>query len=243
MRRMLAISLALSFMLVLSLCSCSPSGESAEREPVTELNTLSEKASYAMGLDVARYAEQGGMEIDQDALIQGLVDGISGGETLLSEEEVNEVRNEMGQRMREEQTKVRDEQGLKNKTEGEAFLAENKTKPGVNTTESGLQYKVIEEGDGPSPTAEDQVTVHYRGTFLDGTEFDSSHKRGQPATFGLSNVIKGWTEGLQLMKVGSKYEFYIPSDLAYGERGSGPRIAPHATLIFEVELIGIEGGE
>jgi FKBP-type peptidyl-prolyl cis-trans isomerase len=128
------------------------------------------------------------------------------------------------------------EAGEKNKTEGTKFLEENKNKPGVKTTASGLQYKVIKDGTGPQPKATDMVTVNYRGTLIDGTEFDSSYKRGQPATFPLNGVIKGWTEGLQLMKVGSKYQFFVPSNLAYGERSVGPDIAANATLIFEVEL-------
>ena len=127
----------------------------------------------------------------------------------------------------------------KNKIEGDAFLAENKNKEGVKTTESGLQYEVITAGEGSKPKATDQVSVHYVGTLIDGTEFDSSHKRGQPATFFLNRVVKGWTEGLQLMPVGSKYRFYIPSELGYGERGAGPKIGPNATLTFEVELLEI----
>ena len=141
--------------------------------------------------------------------------------------------------MRSEKARKRQDLSEKNRIEGETFLAENKNKPGVITTASGLQYKILQKGDGPVPTNTDRVKVHYRGKLLDGTEFDSSYERGTPATFAVTGVIKGWTEALQLMKVGSKYELYIPSELAYGKNGSGPQIGPDSVLIFEVELLSI----
>jgi len=140
-----------------------------------------------------------------------------------------------------ERTTARKDLATKNKAAGEKFLAENAKKPGVIVTASGLQYKILKTGKGPKPTATDTVTVNYRGTLLNGTEFDSSYKRGKPVSFPLNGVIKGWTEGLQLMNVGSKYKFFIPADLAYGAHGAGPTIAPNSTLIFEVELLGIKG--
>ncbi len=144
----------------------------------------------------------------------------------------NEVRKQQQEKMQEA--------GAANKTEGEAFLAANKSKDGVVTLPSGLQYKILTAGTGPKPTASDSVVCNYRGTLINGTEFDSSYKRGQPATFGVGQVIKGWTEALQLMPVGSKWQLFIPSSLAYGERGAGAEIGPNATLIFEVELLSIQ---
>jgi FKBP-type peptidyl-prolyl cis-trans isomerase len=165
-------------------------------------------------------------------------DALLGGKTRLTQEQaqavLTEVKTEVGKRL-QEQTQAA---GSKNKAEGEAFLAANKTKEGVVTLPSGLQYKILTEGKGPKPAASDSVVCNYRGTLVNGTEFDSSYKRGQPATFGVSQVIKGWTEALQLMPVGSKWQLFIPANLAYGERGPG-EIGPDATLIFDVELISI----
>jgi FKBP-type peptidyl-prolyl cis-trans isomerase len=192
------------------------------------------------------------MEIDANTemLQRGIVDGLSGADPVLSEDQIRETmmkfRTEMMEKQKEliaKQQKERAAQGEENLEAGEKFLAENAKKEGVNVTDSGLQYMVIEETDGEKPKADDIVEVNYRGTLLDGTEFDSSYARGQSATFPLSGVIKGWTEGLQLMPVGSKFKFFIPPDLAYGERGAGADIGPNATLIFEVELLGVEHPE
>ena len=159
---------------------------------------------------------------------------------MLSEEEMRTVMTAFQKEMAAKQAEMMKSQGEKNKKEGEAFLAENKKKEGVKTLASGLQYKVIKEGTGKTPKATDKVSTHYQGTLIDGTEFDSSYKRGEPATFPVNGVIPGWTEALQLMKVGSKWQLFVPSKLAYGEKGAGPIIGPNAVLIFTVELLAIK---
>jgi FKBP-type peptidyl-prolyl cis-trans isomerase len=173
-------------------------------------------------------------------LQQGLEDAMAGGKTLLSEDEARATLTEFQADMRKKMQEKMQAAGETNKKEGAEFLAANKAKEGVVTLPSGLQYKILTAGTGPKPTASDSVVCNYRGTLIDGKEFDSSYKRGQPATFPVSGVIKGWTEALQLMPVGSKWQLVVPSDLAYGERGQGQDIAPNATLIFEVELLSIQ---
>ncbi len=206
-----------------------------------EPDTLDRDSCYALGADLhSAYIDRIPMPIDGAALLQGVRDAFAGGDSLLSTEESTTVMNDFRQQAMAAQQAEMTAAGERNKAEGDAFLAENKTKEGVITTESGLQYKVLVEGDGPSPGATDKVEVHYEGTLIDGTEFDSSYQRGETVTFPLNGVISGWTEGLQLMKVGAKYEFYIAGELAYGERGRAPNIEPNATLIFVVELIGID---
>jgi len=199
----------------------------------------SAKFSYAIGMDIGQSVKSLGADIDQDALTAGIRDRLSGNTLQLTQEEATKVQQAFFKARAEKQAAERKAMAEKNKAEGEKFLAENAKKEGVKTTDSGLQYEVIKQGDGAMPKATDQVKVHYRGTLLDGTEFDSSYSRGQPVTFPLNGVIKGWTEGLQLMKVGSKYRFWLPASLAYGEQGAGDKIAPNATLIFEVELLDI----
>jgi FKBP-type peptidyl-prolyl cis-trans isomerase FklB len=204
-------------------------GVAAERvEPKTD----KEKNSYSVGYDIGRSLKRQLVEVDAGALAQGLSDAFGGVAPALPDPEMQErfaaVRQESAQKIPE-----------MNKKEGEAFLAKNKGAKGVKTTASGLQYKVITAGKGKQPAAGDTVTVNYRGTLIDGTEFDSSYKRNQPATFPVKGVIPGWTEALQLMKEGSKWMLYIPSNLAYGERGAGHMIGPNSTLIFEVELLSI----
>jgi FKBP-type peptidyl-prolyl cis-trans isomerase FklB len=184
-----------------------------------------------------------GVEVDWSVLAQGLKDGAAGGKTRLTEEEAKAVLTEVQNEVRKEQQEKMKAAADKNKTEGQTFLAANKAKEGVKTTASGLQYKVITEGTGPKPTPNDTVVCNYKGTLLDGKEFDSSYKRGEPATFPVGGVIKGWTEALQMMPVGSKWQLFIPSDLAYGERGAGADIGPNSTLIFEVELVSIKPPE
>ncbi len=221
-------------------------------QPVLTLKTQKDKASYAVGLNVGRnlgaQLHQQSVEVDQAILLRGVKDALAGGKTLLTDDEVKatlsqlqtEVRTKQQEKMKVEQEKMK-VAAEENKKEGAEFLAANKTKEGVVTLPSGLQYKILTEGAGPKPTATDTVACNYRGTLISGTEFDSSYKRGQPASFPVNGVIKGWTEALQLMPVGSKWQLFIPSDLGYGDRGSGPNIGPGATLIFEVELLSIQG--
>jgi FKBP-type peptidyl-prolyl cis-trans isomerase FklB len=201
-----------------------------------QLKDLKDKASYSIGMNIGMNFKKQNVELNPDALLAGVKDALSGKKPALTEAEAREVMNQWSKELAEKQKAMAD----KNAGDGKKFLEDNKKKEGVKTTASGLEYKVLKEGNGPQPKAADTVTVDYRGTLIDGTEFDSSYKRGQPATFPLNGVIKGWTEGLQLMKTGAKYQFFIPSDLAYGQRAMGPDIAPNSTLIFEVELKSVQ---
>jgi len=205
------------------------------------LDTPKEKASYAIGLNIGRSMKKDEVEFDAEAVAKGIKDALSGAKPLLSDEETQSVLTALQNDVRKHQQETYNQALTKNKQEGDAFLTTNKSKPGVVALPSGLQYKVLQNGDGPKPTASDTVVCNYKGALIDGTEFDSSYKRGQPATFPVGQVIKGWTEALQLMPVGSKWELYIPSSLAYGERGTqGGPIGPNETLIFEVELLSIQ---
>lgn len=204
-----------------------------------ELTTQLDKKSYAIGMDIAISLKRNNVETNPDVLARAIKDVVTGQTPQLTDEEAKKLLNDMQKEMvakKQEQSKALAE---KNKAEGAAFLVENSKKEGVKTLPSGLQYKVITEGKGKTPDITDTVTVQYTGRLIDGTEFDSSHKRGQAATFALSGVIKGWTEALQLMNVGSKWEIFIPAELAYGDKGGGP-IGPNATLIFDVELISVQ---
>jgi FKBP-type peptidyl-prolyl cis-trans isomerase FklB len=208
---------------------------------VTTLTTTKEKASYAIGMNLGGGLHRQNIDVDSAALVQGLKDTLSGNKTLLTEEEARAALMQLQSEMQAKMQAKQAAEGEANKKEGEAFLAANKTKEGVVTLPSGLQYKILTPGTGPKPTATDSVVCNYKGTLINGTEFDSSYKRGEPATFPVTGVIKGWTEALQLMPVGSKWQLFIPSDLAYGPRGTpGGPIGPNATLIFEVELISIK---
>jgi FKBP-type peptidyl-prolyl cis-trans isomerase FklB len=208
-------------------------------EENVQMSSDKDKTSYALGMNIAQDFKERNWDINPALLAKGFQDSFSGTKTLISEEEMNTLLMAFQKSMMQKQMEDRQAAGEKNKTEGEAFLKANKTKEGVKTTPSGLQYKIIKEGTGPMPKAEDSVTTHYRGTLIDGTEFDSSYKRNEPATFPVSGVIRGWTEALQMMKTGSTWQLFVPSDLAYGERGAGQAIGSHAVLIFEVELLSV----
>ena len=225
------------WMLTLVLISL-PALASAQEAPA--LKTEKDKLSYAMGMDLGGQLKARSVDIDTEVFAQALKTALAGGKTLMTDAEAKAVISQLQMAMVAKQAAEAKAVGEKNKAEGEAFLAANKAKEGVVTLPSGLQYKVITNGTGPKPTLEQTVVCQYRGTLIDGKEFDSSYKRGQPATFPVKGVIKGWTEVLQLMPVGSKWQVFIPSDLAYGERGAGADIGPNATLIFEVELIAIK---
>tara|TARA_Y100001933_G_scaffold249267_1_gene284090 strand:- start:3013 stop:3969 length:957 start_codon:yes stop_codon:yes gene_type:complete len=204
-----------------------------------QLETPEERLSYTIGMDIGQSLAGQDMPLDIDILMQGLRASYLGEETLLTQEEALAEREQFIQRRQQQLAEERGEEARINAEEGEAFLAANADKEGVMVTDSGLQYRVITEGEGASPDADDRVTVHYRGKLINGVEFDSSYARGEPATFGLNQVIPGWTEGVQLMKEGAKYEFFVPSELAYGEQGRPGPIGPNATLIFEVELLEV----
>jgi len=212
----------------------------ANAEEKKALQTTKEKQGYSIGVSMGNGLKANAPDADFDAVVQGLKDAVSGGKLLLTEQEMKEVLAGLQKELMEKQAERTKQIAEKNKKEGEEFLAANKTKEGVKTLPSGLQYKVIKDGTGKIPTENDSVVCNYRGTLVGGTEFDSSYKRGQPATFPVKGVIPGWTEALKLMKEGSKWELFIPSSLAYGERGAGNTIGPNATLIFEIELISVK---
>ena len=203
------------------------------------LPSLTDKISYAIGMNIGKGVHRDGVEINPEILLRGLKDGMAGGKMLLTDEQAQSAIQELQGQVMQKREAARKQAEETNKKEGDAFLAANKTKPGVVTLPSGLQYKILKEGTGPKPAATDSVVCNYRGTLINGTEFDSSYKSGKPITFPVNGVIKGWTEALQLMPVGSKWELYVPPDLAYGSRGAGEAIGPDETLIFEVELVSI----
>ncbi len=218
-------------------------GSLSAADSAPALKTEQDKISYSIGLNIGRNFKSQGIDANPDLVGAAIRDVLKGNKPLLTEEEAMAVLGTFQKEMRAKQMAKASESGDKNKKEGAAFLAANKAKDGVKTTASGLQYKVIKAGTGKIPKASDTVKTHYAGTLIDGTEFDSSIKRGEPATFPVGGVIKGWTEALQLMPVGSKWQLFIPADIAYGERGAGQAIGPNATLIFDIELLSIEPGE
>jgi FKBP-type peptidyl-prolyl cis-trans isomerase len=225
-------------------CASGPKpGGTAGGAPAVKMpastNLLSDdksKASYAVGMMLGVNWKQQGVDVDNDLVLRGLKDQESGGATLLTPQEMQATLREFQQTIIAKQQKMRAELAAKNKADGDAFLEANKKQPGVVTLPDGLQYKILTDGGGATPTSADNVTVNYRGTFINGTEFDSSAKAGHPAQFPLNSVIHGWTEALTRMKVGSKWQLFVPSELAYGEQGR-PGIPPNSTLIFEVELL------
>jgi FKBP-type peptidyl-prolyl cis-trans isomerase FklB len=215
----------------------------APAEIASPIETLDQRLSYIVGENMAAQFKRDGIVLDVEALSLAVEDTQAGKDSRLSEEDKRNTIAEIQKRGQEKQNAELDAVAAKNKAEGEAYLAESAKKDGVVTTASGLQYKEVTAGEGETPAAEDTVTVHYKGTLIDGTVFDSSYDRGQPATFPVNGVIPGWIEALQLMNVGDKFELMIPSDLAYGPGGTGPVIGPNATLIFEVELLEIAKAE
>lgn len=219
------------------LSACNP--QATANEPV-KLDTQTNKASYSIGIQMGSQMSRIKDLVNQDAIMMGFKDSISGTEPQLTMEEMQTVMQEFQKSVMEKQQAEQTAMAATNGAAGEKFLAENKTKEGVKTTASGLQYKVITAGTGATPKATDTVVTHYSGTLIDGKVFDSSYKRNAPATFPVNGVIKGWTEALQLMKTGAKWQLFIPANLAYGERGAGENIGPNQVLIFEIELLEIK---
>jgi FKBP-type peptidyl-prolyl cis-trans isomerase FklB len=226
------------FLFVFTSLAMTLSALRGEDKPAFKDQT--EKASYSLGVMLARQWKQQGMEPSQEALFRGIKDSLTGTQPVLTDAEMRETWNAYMKDIRAKQEEKRKAEADTNKAEATKFFAENKVKPGVITLPSGLQYKVLSEGNGPTPSSSDTVEVNYRGTLLNGTEFDSSYKNGKPTSFPVFGVIKGWSEALQLMKVGAKWQLFIPSDIAYGDRGKGMAIPPGAALVFEVELVGIK---
>ena len=210
-------------------------------QSVLTLKTQKDKLSYALGMNLGSNLHKETVEVDPAIVLRGLKDGLASGKTLLTEDEARTTLTQLQTEVRSKQQEKMKVAGELNKKEGVEFLAANKSKQGVVILPSGLQYKILTEGTGPKPTASDTVVCNYRGTLISGAEFDSSYKRGQPASFPVNGVIKGWTEALQLMPVGSKWQLFVPAELGYGDRGAGADIGPGATLIFEVELLSIQG--
>lgn len=224
-------------LLILSSLILYSCGEKISKS--TDLKTTKEKASYSIGLRIAKDFKSNKLDVDSEIVAKGFKDGMYG-KQLLTDEQINKVLMEFQREMYEK--KMKEAQGLsnRNKKDAQIFLAQNKTKPGIQTTSSGLQYLVVKSGNGPSPKATDKVKVHYIGKLLNGTEFDNSYKRNQPAVIQLNSVIKGWTEALQMMKVGDSWKLFISPELGYGDVGAGEVIPPGSLLIFDVELVGID---
>ncbi len=224
---------------VAMLAACNQQVAEKKEAPALKLDNDQAKLAYAIGMDIGNSLNPFKNDIDRGALVAAINDRLDGRDGKLSAADAAKVKQAYFKKMAAKHLAEQKAKGEKNKVDGEKFLAENGKKKGVITTASGLQYEVLKAGSGAKPKATDTVTVNYRGTLIDGTEFDSSYKRGQPATFPLNGVIKGWTEGVQLMSIGSKYRFVLPANLAYGAQGAGPKIGPNSTLVFEVELLGI----
>ena len=222
----------------LALVVLLPACQSTQHK--TELKTLQDSVSYSIGMDIGRNLKGQMIDVNPDALAQGIKDLNGDGKPMLSDAQARGAMMAFQTQMMATHAEKMKAAGEKNKTEGAAFLAENKKKDGVVTLPSGLQYKVLTAGTGKKPRANDKVMLNYRGTLIDGTEFDNSYKRGEPAVFPVGGIIKGLSEALQLMPVGSKWQIFIPSDIAYGEQGAGAQITPNAVLIFEIELLGIQ---
>ncbi len=212
----------------------------ASAQDQTVLKTKKDKLSYAIGLEMGQGVKDQGFDVDPELLARGVKDAIAGGKNLLTDEEFHAIIADVQETMKQKQMQAIEEEAANNKKLGEAFLAENTKKAGVVTLPSGLQYKIITTGQGKKPTENDTVLCNYKGTFIDGTEFDSSAQAGKPVAFDLKGILPGFKEALLLMPVGSKWQLFIPSDLAYGEHGAGGVISPNTTLVFEVELVSIQ---
>jgi FKBP-type peptidyl-prolyl cis-trans isomerase FklB len=224
-------------LIVISSALYACNNESSDNQP---LGTLEQKASYSFGVDVATRLKQQGIDLDIRALNQGITDAYTGSELALNDEDRLQAKTEFQTQLQEALIKKQSSIAEENLATGKTFLAENAKKPGVVTTDSGLQYKILTTGDGKQPKDTDTVTTHYKGTLIDGREFDSSYKRDKPASFPVKGVIKGWTEALQLMHVGDKWQLFIPSELAYGATKRSELIEANSTLVFEIELLGIK---
>jgi FKBP-type peptidyl-prolyl cis-trans isomerase FklB len=231
------VAVAAAALTAVALAGLLLPGSSAFAQQKVALTNDKEKASYIIGMNIGASLKRDNVEIDQAAFNQGMKDALAGTPARLNPEETKEVMTRFQKNLQAGQETRQKTAGEKNRKDGETFLAKNKKEPGVTSTTSGLQYKVLKEGTGRTATLADTVTANYRGTLIDGTEFDSSYKRGEPAKFPVTGVIPGWTEVLQLMKIGSKYQVFIPAKLAYGDRGAGQQIGPNSTLIFEIELL------
>ncbi len=227
------------------------SGQSTASQPsaaaatpvIPGLPTKKDQVSYAIGMNIGKGLSRQNISVDPNTILQGLKDALANGKMLMTDEQAKQTLTQLEMDVRAQEDAKRKQESVDNAKAGDAFLAKNKTQPGVVALPSGLQYKMLKEGTGPKPTIDDVVTCNYKGTTIDGKEFDSSYKRGEPATFPVKGVIKGWTEALQLMPVGSKFELWLPPDLAYGEHGAGADIGPNETLVFEVELLSIKPPE
>ena len=231
-----ALVMALGLGLVVGAASAQQAGTPKGGAAGAELKDLKQKASYSFGLRIGRNMKSQSVDLDPDLLTRGIKDGLGGGQALLTDEQMDEVLQAFQKELLAKQAEVAKTQAEKNQKEGTAFLAQNKTQQGVRTLPSGLQYKVLKSGTGKTPKDTDVVTANYRGTLIDGTEFD----KNDGATFPVNRVIPGWTEALQLMKVGSKWQLFVPAELAYGPRQRSEVIGPNATLVFDIELLGIE---
>jgi FKBP-type peptidyl-prolyl cis-trans isomerase len=215
-------------------------GQTAAPDNNSPLKTDKDRASYAIGMSIGRGLRRDSVDVDPAILAEGIKDTLSGGQLLLTDKEAQDALATLQTQLHQKQEMLHEQAAAENKKEGDAFLAANKTKEGVVALADGLQYKILQQGTGPKPTATDTVVCHYRGLLINGKEFDNSYKRGEPVTIPVNRVIKGWSEALQLMPVGSKWQLFIPPELAYGDRGAGQDIGPDATVIFEVELLSIQ---
>lgn len=237
-RNWIAVAVASTLLAGIALAqNQKPAGDAKPQAPIT---STKDKVSYGIGRNIGENFKRQGLDVNPELLARGIADALAGRDSAVTEEELQAAFAAFQQEMQARQADLAKKEAEKNAKEGAAFLAANKKKEGVKTLPSGLQYKVLKSGDGPSPKASDTVVTNYRGTLIDGTEFDSSYKRGEPAEFPVNAVIKGWTEALQLMKVGDKWQLFVPAELAYGDQARGNVIGPNSVLIFEIELLGIQ---